>query len=92
MTTLNALPDYPAPFFLQLTGYEQVQASGLEMTRSPGKYMVYLGCGLLIAGVFMLFYLRQRRLWVYLKDAPGASAEEAARTLVWMATSPEGKV
>jgi NAD(P)-dependent dehydrogenase (short-subunit alcohol dehydrogenase family) len=25
----------------------------------------------------------------YLKDAPGASAEEAARTLVWMATSPE---
>lgn len=25
----------------------------------------------------------------YLKDAPGASPEEAARTLVWMATSPE---
>lgn len=25
----------------------------------------------------------------YLKDAPGATAEEAARTLVWMATSPE---
>jgi len=25
----------------------------------------------------------------YLKDAPGASAEEAARTLVWLATSPE---
>lgn len=25
----------------------------------------------------------------YMKDAPGASAEEAARTLVWMATSPE---
>ncbi len=25
----------------------------------------------------------------YLKDAPGASAEEAARTLVWMASSPE---
>ena len=25
----------------------------------------------------------------YLKDAPGATPEEAARTLVWMATSPE---
>jgi NAD(P)-dependent dehydrogenase (short-subunit alcohol dehydrogenase family) len=25
----------------------------------------------------------------YLKDAPGATAEEAARTLIWMATSPE---
>ncbi|MDG2005623.1 MAG: SDR family NAD(P)-dependent oxidoreductase [Novosphingobium sp.] len=25
----------------------------------------------------------------YLKDEPGATAEEAARTLVWMATSPE---
>jgi cytochrome c biogenesis protein len=71
VTALNVLPDYRAPFFLQLTGYDQVQASGLEMTRSPGKFMVYLGCGLLIAGVFMLFYLRQRRLWVYLKDAPG---------------------
>jgi cytochrome c biogenesis protein len=73
VTALSALADYGAPFFLQLTAYDHVQATGLEMTRSPGKYMVYLGCGLLIAGVFMLFYVRQRRMWIYVKDAPGGA-------------------
>ena len=32
--------------------------------------MVYLGCALLILGVFAMLYIRDRRLWVWL--APGA--------------------
>jgi len=51
-----------------------VQATGLEMTRSPGKYVVYLGCALLIAGVFMLFYIHPRRIWVRLHGSADGSA------------------
>jgi len=38
--SLNAINDsyaYGGPVYLQLTGYEEVQASGLQLTRSPGK-------------------------------------------------------
>lgn len=30
--------------------------------------MVYLGCVLLIIGVFSMLYIRERRVWVWLQD------------------------
>jgi cytochrome c biogenesis protein len=70
VTAMSGLPNYGSPVFLKLESFQQIRATGLEMTRSPGKYVVYLGCGLLILGVFMLFFLHHRRLWVYLKKSP----------------------
>jgi cytochrome c biogenesis protein len=74
----NALSDsffYGAPVYLQLDDFVEVKASVLQVTRSPGKKVVYLGCLLLVAGVFSMFYIRERRLWVWLRDAPqGAHA------------------
>lgn len=76
---LNALNDsyaYGAPVYLQLTGYEEVQASGLQLTRSPGKNMVYTGSVLLILGIFAMFYIRERRIWLLLKpEQPGQPGE-----------------
>ncbi|HYD78211.1 MAG TPA: cytochrome c biogenesis protein ResB [Paucimonas sp.] len=66
----NALSDatfYGAPIYLQLKEFEEVKASVLQVTRSPGKNVVYLGCLLLTLGVFSMFYIRERRLWVWLK-------------------------
>jgi cytochrome c biogenesis protein len=68
--SLNALNDsnfYGRPVYLQLTGYEEVQASGLQLTRSPGKNIVYTGSVLLILGVFAMFYIRERRIWLLVK-------------------------
>ena len=68
---MNALSDsffYDAPVYLQLDSFEQVQASVFQLTRSPGKRIVYLGCVLLVAGIFAMFYIRERRLWLWLKD------------------------
>lgn len=59
---------YGAPVFLQLTGFDEVKASVLQVTRSPGKNVVYLGCLLLVLGVFSMFYIRERRLWIWIKD------------------------
>jgi cytochrome c biogenesis protein len=72
----NALSDsvfYGAPVYLQLDDFVQVKASVLQVTRSPGKKVVYLGCLLLVAGVFAMFYIRERRLWVWLRDTDGGA-------------------
>ncbi|HEY6897712.1 MAG TPA: cytochrome c biogenesis protein ResB [Rhodocyclaceae bacterium] len=68
---LNAVSDsfhYGAPVFLELNGFDEVKASVIQATRSPGKFIVYLGCALLIAGVCFMLYVHERRLFVLLKD------------------------
>jgi len=63
---IGSFSRYGAPIYLQLSDYEHIEASGLQITRSPGKSTVYFGCALLIIGVFLLFYVPQRRLWLKL--------------------------
>lgn len=68
----NAFSDaffYGAPVYLQLNEFDEVKASVLQVTRSPGKNVVYFGCLLLVLGVFSMFYIRERRLWVWIKPA-----------------------
>ncbi len=72
---------YPAPMVLQLADFTQVQASVFQVARAPGKTIVYLGCLLLILGVFAMLYVRERRLWVWLAPAgTGAQATMALST------------
>lgn len=67
LVTTSAFGDYGAPVFLQLDGFDQVQASGLQLTRSPGKKLVYLGSLMMVIGIVIMFYLREVRLWVLVK-------------------------
>ncbi|UTH75606.1 cytochrome c biogenesis protein ResB [Chromobacterium sp. IIBBL 290-4] len=64
LVAASGLHDYGAPVFLQLDGFDQVQSSGLQLTRSPGKNLVYLGSLLLVLGIVLMFYVRELRLWV----------------------------
>lgn len=70
---------YPAPMTLQLVDFTQVQASVFQVARAPGKTIVYLGCALLILGVFAMLYVRERRLWVWL--APQGAGARATLAL-----------
>jgi cytochrome c biogenesis protein len=73
----NALSDsffYGAPVYLQLDEFVEVRASVLQVTRSPGKFVVYLGCLFLVLGVFAMFYIRERRLWVWVRDDESGGA------------------
>lgn len=65
---IGSLSRYDSPVFLILKDFNHVQASGLQIARSPGKNTVYIGCALLIVGVFILFYLPQRRFWALIKQ------------------------
>ena len=82
----NALSDsflYGAPVYLQLDEFDEVKASVLQLTRSPGKNIVYFGCVLLVAGVFSMFYIRERRVWIWVKDG---QAGQGAQALMAMST------
>ncbi|MBM3387376.1 MAG: cytochrome c biogenesis protein ResB [Betaproteobacteria bacterium] len=63
---LSDAPLYAAPMALMLSDFTQVQASVFQVARAPGKRVVYLGCALLILGVFAMLYVRERRLWIWL--------------------------
>ena len=52
---------------MQLKEYEHREASGLQLTRSPGKNLVYSGSVLLVLGIFAMIYIRERRIWMLVK-------------------------
>ena len=60
----TGLTVYPAPVLLQLEGYKEVRSSGLQMTRSPGASLVYIGSVLLVLGTVFMFYIREKRVWL----------------------------
>ena len=82
--SINAMADsgfYHAPVYLQLNSFDEVKASVLQVTRSPGKKVVYLGCLFLVLGVFAMLYIRERRLWVWIRPQ-----DDSAHALMAMST------
>ena len=80
--SLNAISDlyfYGAPFYLEMTKYQQREASGLQLTRSPGKTLVYSGSILLVLGIFSMIYIRERRIWLLVKPSSVLFAMSANR-------------
>jgi len=71
---------YPAPMTFQLKDFTHVQASVFQVARAPGQNIVYLGCLLLILGVFAMLYVRERRLWVWLSPS-GEQGSQARMAL-----------
>jgi cytochrome c biogenesis protein len=67
LLSLSDSMDYAAPVLLLLKDFDKVQASVFQVTRAPGKLVVYLGCICLIIGVFAMLYIRERRMWVWIK-------------------------
>jgi cytochrome c biogenesis protein len=75
---------YPAPVAMMMTDFTQVQASVFQVARAPGKNVVYLGCLLLIIGIFAMLYVRERRLWVWLTpDGAGSGDNTTAATMAF---------
>ncbi len=78
ITALSELSLYPAPLLLQLESYEPITASVFQVTKMPGKFWVYIGSLFLLLGIVILFYVRERRIWIFLQDTP---ASENGRSL-----------
>jgi cytochrome c biogenesis protein len=64
---MNDLFYYGTPYYFQLDDFKHKEASGLQLTKSPGQKWVYLGSALLVLGIFSMFYIRERRVWLLIK-------------------------
>jgi len=93
-SALNALSDsffYGAPVLLQLDSFTEIKASVFQLARAPGENIVYLGSALLVIGIFAMFFVRERRLWLWIKALPADEAGTAGKTRVLMAMSSARK-
>ena len=103
LLALSEAPLYGAPLALTLHSFEPRYASAFQLTRSPGTWLVYPGCLLLVAGVFLMLYVRDRRLWLWLQEDGGGtlvtlamsarrrsagSAREFAALRAWLLPAP----
>ncbi|WP_051532359.1 cytochrome c biogenesis protein ResB [Brackiella oedipodis] len=68
---------YPAPLSFELKNFKHIQASVLQTTRSPGKFLVYLGAIFLALGVFSMLYIRDRRIWFWVNKHPDGASDSS---------------
>ena len=67
VNALGVAYQYDSPVLVTLNSFKHIEATGLQITRSPGQWLVFPGCLLLAFGVFFMFYLPQRRLWMIIR-------------------------
>jgi len=67
-----------SPVSVVLKDYEAVQFSVLEAAKDPGVNLIWLGCLLLMAGLFLAFYWPPREIRVGIDGAPGKVEVTAA--------------
>jgi cytochrome c biogenesis protein len=75
VNTMGILPLYQAPFFVKLNAFEHKEASGFQITKAPGKELVYLGCILLCIGIVLMFYVAHKRIWIIISQKEGGQQE-----------------
>ncbi len=59
-----------------LISAKQMYATGLQVAKDPGVWWVYLGCGLMMFGLYVAFFMSHRRIWLLITET-----EEGAQIL-----------
>ena len=49
---------------ISFAGVDQKWRTGLQVTKDPGVWVVWVGCFMLVSGIFISFFLSHRRIWV----------------------------
>ena len=64
--SLSEYRGFGSPVLVELSGMDIKQASGLQATRSPGQWWVYLGSIMLALGTLAMAFIRERRVWLHI--------------------------
>ncbi len=59
---------------------KQRYATGLQVSKDPGIWLIYLGCLLMLGGLYMAFFMSHRRVWLLLSQKKTATLLLAADT------------
>ncbi len=52
---------------------KQLYATGLQVSKDPGVWVVYVGFGCMIAGLLLAFFMSHRRIWLHIGKNPTGS-------------------
>jgi cytochrome c biogenesis protein len=55
--------------FLSFSGLDEVFYTGLQVAKDPGVNIVWVGCGLMVIGTLMAFFMSHQRVWVRLSPS-----------------------
>jgi cytochrome c biogenesis protein len=58
-------------FILSFEGDSPREYTGLSVTKDPGVWVVWIGCGLMIFGLIVSFFFSHQRVWVRTSTGPG---------------------
>ncbi|MHB8808590.1 MAG: cytochrome c biogenesis protein ResB [Desulfobulbaceae bacterium] len=50
---------------------KQLYATGLQVARDPGVWWVYGGCGLMLLGLMVAFFMSHRKVWALVSEEQG---------------------
>jgi cytochrome c biogenesis protein len=67
-------------FILTFEGDSPREYTGLQVTRDPGVWVVWIGCGLMIFGLIVSFFFSHQRVWVKIPKVPGGEIVLAGST------------
>jgi cytochrome c biogenesis protein len=60
-----ALPDGNRVEFIDYWG---VEYTGMQVRKDPGVWIVYLGCIIMAAGLYITFFMSHKRVWVNISE------------------------
>lgn len=70
-------PGEETPFQIKDRQYtihaKQMFATGLQVAKDPGVWIVYLGCALMLAGLYVSFFMSHRKIWVTVEPTENAT-------------------
>jgi cytochrome c biogenesis protein len=58
-------------FILTVEEVTEKEYTGLSVTKDPGVWVVWVGCGLMIIGLILSFFFSHQRVWVRIPKSPG---------------------
>ena len=67
-------------FLLTFEGVSSKEYTGLQVTKDPGVWVVWIGCGLMILGLIVSFFFSHQRVWVRIPKGPGGEIVLAGST------------
>jgi len=64
---------------------KQRYATGLQVAKDPGVWVVYIGFGMMLFGLYMAFFLSHKRIWLILRE------QESKTVIVLKGTTNKNK-
>jgi cytochrome c biogenesis protein len=75
MRSMGAHASKDREYSFEMLGYDPDLYTVLEVRTHPVMGVIWTGCGVMVVGVFLSFYVTQRRVWIAARPEPGGGAE-----------------